>query len=133
MARATKDVEVSRENDVITLRGTATVSEAFGQKFNPAKEIDFTFKRYANKQAAIASNAWPSDADVFVLAKVNTDEKTAARASAMNEALKEYKAAYEQSDEYKWKQLVESLVANGMEQADAEAMATGIQAKNKSK
>lgn len=131
MARVSKDTEVSRENDVITLKSVATVSEAFGQKFNPAKEIEFTFKRYANKQAAIASGVWPSDADVFVLAKVNSDSKTAARASEMNEALKEYKAAYEQSDEYKFKQLVDSLVANGMEKAEAEQMATAIQSKNK--
>ena len=130
MARASKATKVSEENGVITWSDVATVGEAFGQKFEPAKEIPFTYTTYANKQAAIANGAWPSDPDVALLNKANADSKLNARGSAVNAELAEFKKAYEDSPAYKLNQLVTSLIANGMDADEAKQMAAAIQAKN---
>lgn len=131
MARASKATKISEENGVITWKDTATVSEAFGQVFNPAKEIEFTYTTYANKTAAIANGAWPSDPDLALLNKANADSKLNARGSAVNAELAEFKKKYEESDEYKIKQLAASFVAMDMDADEAYNLAVAHNNKRK--
>lgn len=119
-------VLVSKENGVSKYRGSGEIAEAFGKKFSPAKTYEFEFETYENKAAAVAANKWPSDADAYVLAKVNKQNEASAKSAAYQKELKSEREEYENSPEFKFKQLVASLVAVGKSQAEAEAIAKSL-------
>lgn len=68
-----------------------------------------------------AAGAFPSDADVLDM--VNTNRRNAARAKKYQEITKALKSAYEDSADYKRKNLVKAMLAAGFSQDEAEAMA----------
>ncbi len=110
--------------------GNAKIQDFMGEALNPPIEYTYSYDTFATKEEAIAAGKWLTDSDVLV--HVNKKQETAAKANAYQAALKTKREAYEKSDAYKLKQLVSSLVANGMDTAEAEQMAQAIQAKNKS-
>lgn len=90
-----------------------------GFKFPIEQEaVTETFENVGELRAA---GAFPSDADVLEM--VNTKRKNAARAAKYQEITKGLKAAYEDSSDYKRKNLVKAMLAAGFSQDEAEAMA----------
>jgi len=67
------------------------------------------------------AGAFPSDADVLEM--VNSKRFATEKAKLYQNATKPLKAAYEDSSDYKRKNLVKAAVAAGYSQADAEAFA----------
>lgn len=68
-----------------------------------------------------SAGAFPSDADVLDM--VNKKRIATAKAGAYQDATKPAKAAYEDSSDYKRKNLISAAMAAGFSQADAEALA----------
>lgn len=68
-----------------------------------------------------SAGAFPSDADVLEM--VNGKRKATAKAKLYQETVKGLKSVYEDSADYKRKNLIAAAVAAGFSQADAEALA----------
>lgn len=102
---------LSAENGVSTFESQGEIGEAFGKTFTPPKRYTFQWKTYGTKEAAVAANKWPSDADEFVLNKINKQNENSAKSAAYQAELKSEKEAYEASPEFKFKQAVDSALS----------------------
>lgn len=102
---------------------TGTVEEYQGQKLTPAREYAFDYQVFDNLAEAKQSDSWPSDNEVLKF--VNQRSKTSAKAAAYQKETADLKKSYEDSPEFKRKNLYNSAVAAGMTHDQAEAICVG--------
>lgn len=88
----------------------------------------YEFDTYANKAIALEANAWPADADSYVLAKINGQSEASAKSVEYQKTLKGLNAAYENTNEYKRAQFIEGALAGKMDPAQANAIADTVPA-----
>jgi hypothetical protein len=93
---------------------TATINEFMGKTLNPPITYSFEVVAFGSKSEALENNAWPADADAYVLAKVNAGQKASAKASAYTKAIADVREAYEATDEFKDNDLRKSLRESGL-------------------
>lgn len=109
--------------------GSGEVKEFMGRVLDESIKYSYEYETFGNKNDAIAAGKWPSDADEYVLTKVNKAQETAAKAKAYQAAIASEREAYEQTPAFKVKQIVDSLTAAGMPLTDATKLADSIVAK----
>lgn len=99
------------------------IKEFQGETLNPPITYDYSYKTFETKQEAVGANAWPQDADTFVLARINKQAEASAKSAAYVKALEDKRKAYEETTEFKRKNLVAALVLAGKSKIEAEAIA----------
>lgn len=104
---------------------SGSIEEYQGRKDWPGVKFPVTYSTevelFENVGELKSAGAFPSDADVLEM--VNNKRKVSAKAAAYQNATKPLKSAYEDSADYKRKNLVAAAMAAGFSQADAEALA----------
>ncbi len=111
------------------LKDSGEVLEYQGEKLSTPVKYEFDYEVYENLAEAKQSEDWPGDSEILKF--VNQRRFTSQKAKAYQNATKDLKTAYEQSDAFKRKNLVNSALAAGLAQAEAEAMADSILARGK--
>lgn len=103
-----------------------TVSEYQGKPVEPAITYAGDAVVPATVDAAKASEHWPNESGVLkgIVAKI----VAAAKSAEYQEVTKGLKKTYEDSPEYKRKNLVASLIAAGKDKAEAEKLADSLMA-----
>lgn len=87
---------------------------------------DYKWETYKNKEDAVEANAWPSDADEFVLNRINTQNKASAKSVSYQSTLKTLREFYEDTNEYRRKSFIETATLGGMQEDQAKAIADSI-------
>ncbi len=103
----------------VTFEGT--VDTYASKPVDPPIKYSGTADQYENVSEAKSSEDWLGESEI--LKTINTKKLTAAKAGKYQEVTKTLKAAYENSWEYKRKNMVDSAIAMGLDRASAEAFA----------
>lgn len=82
---------------------------------------DWEWDEYEGVQELKDSGNFPSDARI--LKDENESNKRTAKAGAYQKSLSKFKAAYENTTDFKRKQFIDSALAMGFDRAEAEALA----------
>jgi hypothetical protein len=106
----------------VTFKGE--VLEYQGKKLDKPIQYDGTADSYENVSEAKASENWLSDNEILKV--INTKNLTAAKAKKYQEVTADLKKAYEESSEYKRKQVIDAVLLAGKSQAEAEAFAASL-------
>jgi len=115
------DVENVETSGKVLKTENGQVQEYQGEKLNPPIDYSYEFSIYETLGDAQQSEDWPSPQEILKF--VNAKAKTAAKASAYQAATKALKEAYEATPEFKRATIAKSLVAAGMDPAEAEKVA----------
>ena len=94
------------------------------KKLDTPKSYTFDPDQFENIDEAKTAGAWPNEGQI--LAGINKTKSNSAKSQAYQNATKDLREAYEQTDDYKRKTLVAALVQAGKSQADAEAFADTV-------
>src|SRR5258707_10450956 len=100
-----------------TLTDSGKVEEYQGEKVEPVVTYNFDYEVFENLNEAKTSEDWPGDSEVLKF--VNQRKFTSAKAQAYQKATKALKDAYEASDAFKRKNLINSAIAAGLAPAEA--------------
>jgi putative intracellular protease/amidase len=120
-----KETVIGKEEGREQVRVTGNkVEEYQGKKVSPAKEYSFDYWRYTGVVAAKASEDWPNDSDMLKF--VNNRSKVASKAKAYQSETEELRKAYEDSAEFKRKNVIDAVLLTGKTQAEAEAFAASL-------
>ena len=114
-----------------TLTDSGKVEEYQGTVVNPPVSYEFSYEVFENLQEAKNSEDWPGDSEVLKF--VNQRKFTSSKAQAYQKATKSLKETYESSDAFKRKNLINSAIAAGLAQQEAEVMADSILARGAKK
>jgi Spy/CpxP family protein refolding chaperone len=98
------------------------VLEYQGRKLDTPIKYTGTADQYETTQEAKESGSWP--VEDTVRSWINQRKLTSAKAAKYQEVTASLKEAYENSPEFKRKNLVNAMLAAGFSQAEAEALAT---------
>lgn len=98
------------------------VLEYQGKKLDTPIKYSGSADQFETVQEAKDGGAWPVDGTV--LSWVNQRKLTSAKAAEYQSQTASLKEAYENSPEFKRKNLVNAMLAAGFSQAEAEALAT---------
>jgi hypothetical protein len=100
------------------------VLEYQGKKLDSPIQYDGNADSYENLSEAKGSEDWLSDNEILKV--INSKKLTAAKAAKYQEVTKELKKAYEDSSDYKRKQVIDAVLLAGKSQAEAEAFAASL-------
>lgn len=104
-----------------TVKWSGKVEEFMGKPVNPPIEYSGQTEVPADVETARGGEHWPSESGILkgIQDKLVTNDKSA----EYQKTIKPLREAYEKSDDFKRKNLIESAVEAGFTQAEAEAMA----------
>lgn len=104
---------------------TGEIAEFQGRKDWPGFSFPIKFETvvelFENVGELRAAGAFPNDQDILDM--VNGKRKASSKAKAYQEKTKDLKSAYENSADYKRKNLIDAALSAGFTQAEAEALA----------
>jgi len=107
-----------------SMTDSGEVQEYQGTKLSPAIAYSFSWEEAENVTEAKNGENWPSDSEILKF--VNGKAKTSAKAQAYQKATADLKKAYENTPEFKRKNLIAAALVAGMSQEQAEALAASI-------
>ena len=103
---------------------TSKVREFQGEKLQPAIDYSYDWKVFEGVTEAKEAGQWPNESDVLKM--VNRDSKISAKSKSYQEATKALQEAFENTPEYKRRELVKALKLSGFSDEQAGKMADDI-------
>ncbi len=118
------DADRKREAKMKTEKLTGTIESAYGKKLDKPVNYEGTFEAYENVGEVRSANDMPSDDEVVSFR--NTQKRNNTRQRLMQEALDKagiVKPTLENSEELRYKNIYDALIAAGKSVTEAESIA----------